>query len=226
MSFALLCCHVTANDFHSQAQNEALTALDFVSLLISKDAPQQAKLTMSPALSQMGIAGMLAYDKLPASRPSPAEIEHTKSIAVGMTCRSLQTAADALVASANRLEAEMKREARYWEQVLSVSDRGWAVCKLPRDRHTLAVRFGFSEGWSRFGSSLTGAPANPAQHRRRSMLAGSPLCARMRQVTLFSIKDSPIDHERSVSESRTQTASYKPHGSAQSRTRPNYPSRH
>lgn len=103
---------------------------------------------MSPALKQMGMAGMLAYDKLPITKPTPAEEENARLVAVGMTCRSLQAAADALVQSANRLEKEMQREARYWEQVLSICDKGWSICRLPRDRHTLAVRLGFSEGWS------------------------------------------------------------------------------
>ena len=47
---------------------------------------------------------------------------------------------------AGLLDKEIDKEARYWADVLSVSERGWSVCRLPRERQTLGVRFGFNEG--------------------------------------------------------------------------------
>jgi mediator of RNA polymerase II transcription subunit 17 len=58
---------------------------------------------------------------------------------------------DSILASASRLEKEIELETRYWQQVLAVSENGWSVCRLPNEKHTLGVRFGFSEGtWSDF----------------------------------------------------------------------------
>lgn len=60
-------------------------------------------------------------------------------IAIDETRESAQKAAELL-------EGEADREAKYWADVLSVSESGWSVCRLPRERHTLGVRFGFNEG--------------------------------------------------------------------------------
>ena len=39
----------------------------------------------------------------------------------------------------------MNLEARYWEDVLAVKQKGWSVCRYPRERQTLGVRYGFLE---------------------------------------------------------------------------------
>lgn len=132
-------------DHGSQAQNDALTALDFVSLLISKDAPTQADLSMSPFLKQTIPSGTLGYDKSQASRPSKAYEDSSKTVAMGWNLQSLNSAADRLLNSATRLGKEMEREARYWDQILSVTQQGWSVCRMPREAQTIGVRFGFSE---------------------------------------------------------------------------------
>ena len=64
--------------------------------------------------------------------------------------QSLTGAADSLLESATRLDEEIKRETTYWDQVLSVKDEGWSLCRLPRERHTLGVRYGFAEAHADF----------------------------------------------------------------------------
>ena len=64
--------------------------------------------------------------------------------------QGLQSAADSLLSSATRLEREIQTETRYWEQVLAIDKKGWSVCKLPQEKHTLAVRFGFPEATGMF----------------------------------------------------------------------------
>lgn len=58
----------------------------------------------------------------------------------------MDSAADSLLKSATRLEQEMERETTYWEKILAVKEQGWSVCRLPREKHTLGVKYGFSEG--------------------------------------------------------------------------------
>lgn len=43
----------------------------------------------------------------------------------------------------------MEVESKYWEQVLGVKENGWSLCRLPREKHTLGVKYGFNEGTHR-----------------------------------------------------------------------------
>jgi mediator of RNA polymerase II transcription subunit 17 len=80
--------------------------------------------------------------------PPKTEVQkHADSmVAIGWKLQSLDSAADALLKSATRLEREMERETNYWEKILAVKEQGWSVCRLPREKHTLGVKYGFSEG--------------------------------------------------------------------------------
>jgi mediator of RNA polymerase II transcription subunit 17 len=134
----------------STAQNEALLALDFVSLLLSKDTPKQAELTMSPTLKQLVKPGTLAVDVWQNVQPDKEQQKQDDTIARSWRMQSLQASADSLLGAATRLEKNVRRETRYWEQVLSVSDKGWSISRLPRERHNLGVRFGFLEALGEF----------------------------------------------------------------------------
>lgn len=125
---------------------EAYYALDFVSLLLSKDTPRQAELSMSQHLKQHVPLGSLGAEKVQAQQESPEMIKDQELVCKGWKLQSLNTAADALIKSATRLETEIEQETRYWEEILAIDKKGWALCRLPRERHTLGVRFGFLEG--------------------------------------------------------------------------------
>lgn len=77
---------------------------------------------------------------------SEAEINKMQTVSLGWKMQSLKSTADSLLRSATRLEQEIGRETRYWEQILAVKEHGWSLCRLPREKHTLGVRFGFAEG--------------------------------------------------------------------------------
>lgn len=93
----------------------------------------------------MAGTGTLGMDKIQASRVTDAQKEDNKRVAKGWKIQNLSKTVDTILESATRLEKEMETETKYWEQVLAVSDNGWAVCRLPNEKHTLGVRFGFSE---------------------------------------------------------------------------------
>ena len=67
-------------------------------------------------------------------------------VSVGWKLQSLNASADQLLESASKLEKEMQQEERFWDRVLAIKQNGWSICRLPRESHTLGVRFGFSEG--------------------------------------------------------------------------------
>ena len=89
--------------------------------------------------------GSLGADKLSVSRYTDAQKLDNKRVAKGWKIQSLNNAVDSILASATRLEKEIEKETKYWEQILAVSDAGWSLCRLPNEKHTLGVRFGFAE---------------------------------------------------------------------------------
>ncbi|KAI0475836.1 subunit 17 of mediator complex-domain-containing protein [Xylariaceae sp. FL0804] len=132
------------------AHQSALLGLDFVSLLLSKEAPVQASTTLSPALRDLVGIGTLGASKLHQSNVTPAQTQDDIAVATGWRIMGNTGMMDSVLASAQRLEKEMELETKYWADVLAVSDDGWAVCSLPQDPHTLGVRFGFSESAAEF----------------------------------------------------------------------------
>ena len=129
--------------FASQAFNESAHTLDFVSLLLSKYAPRQAEMTLSPYLKHHVPMGSLGSEVLETSGPDPAQERQENLVSTGWKLLSLSAGADRILQDASNLEKEMEKEAKYWEQVLAVKEKGWNVCRLPREKHTLAVRYGF-----------------------------------------------------------------------------------
>lgn len=137
-------------DRDRSAQNEALMALDFVSLLLSKDLPTQAESTMSPFLKQQVKSGTLGIDMWQNMQPDEGVEKENETIAKGWRIETLQQSATSLLTAATRLETSVRRETEYWNQVLSVSERGWSICRMPLDQHNLGVRYGFSEARGQF----------------------------------------------------------------------------
>lgn len=130
----------------SQASTESSMALDFVSLLLSKHAPAAAKSIMSQHLKNNLTNGVLGGEVVQTPQISDLEKRHQEMVSIGWRMQSLNNAAESLLKSASRLEGEVGRETTYWNQVLAVKEKGWPLSRLPRERHTLAVRYGFAEG--------------------------------------------------------------------------------
>jgi mediator of RNA polymerase II transcription subunit 17, fungi type len=122
-----------------------MLALDFVSLLLSKEAPVQAGTTLSPALRDLVGIGTLGASKLKEPNVTEAQKHDDLSVATGWRVMGINNMVDSVLAAADRLEKEVDNEAKYWDDVLAVSDDGWTVCALPQEPHTLGVRFGFAE---------------------------------------------------------------------------------
>ncbi|KAF6235140.1 hypothetical protein HO173_006769 [Letharia columbiana] len=133
-----------------QAYNESAQALDFVSLLLSKHAPAAAQTTLSSFLQQTLPLGSLGGEVIQALQVPELEKHNQEMVSIGWRMQSLNGTADSLLKSAARLEEEMGRETTYWNQVLAVKDEGWSLSRLPREKHTLGVRYGFAEAYADF----------------------------------------------------------------------------
>ncbi|KAI5922281.1 subunit 17 of mediator complex-domain-containing protein [Camillea tinctor] len=132
------------------AHQSAMLGLDFVSLLLSKEAPVHATTTLSPTLRDLVGIGTLGASKLKESPVTEARVQDELAVATGWRLMGTNSMVDSVLAAAQRLEKEVETETKYWSDVLSVSESGWAVCSLPQEPHTLGVRFGFSESAPEF----------------------------------------------------------------------------
>ncbi|KOS20713.1 Mediator of RNA polymerase II transcription subunit 17 [Escovopsis weberi] len=131
------------------AGNIALLTLDSMSLLLSKQNPTQAGMTLSQQLRDLVGIGTMGMDKLHDSNNSTlAKAQDRETIAMGWTLMETNKTRDAAQQAAAFLDKEVQAEAAYWEDIISVHKAGWSVFKL--DRHTLGVKFGFSEAAPEF----------------------------------------------------------------------------
>lgn len=132
-------------------------ALDFTSLLLSLRTPGPAGLTMSSTLKENIPMGSLGSEVVQSQKKSSIAKEQDTMLLMGWRMQSLNTAADTLLQSATRLEDEIGKETRYWNQILAVKDRGWSLSRLPREKHTLGVHYGFAEARASFRDKGVGA---------------------------------------------------------------------
>ncbi|KAJ0123323.1 mediator of rna polymerase ii transcription subunit 17 [Diaporthe amygdali] len=131
---------------HAEAAHQnAMLALDFVSLLITKENPRPAQDTVSPALRDLVGIGSLGADKLAASNITPQRLLDNKLVATGWKFADIDRTVNSVLTSASRLQKEISVETKYWAEVLAVSEKGWSVTRVPNEPETLGVRYGFSE---------------------------------------------------------------------------------
>ncbi len=127
-----------------QTSQTSMFALDFVSLLLSKETPATAVTTFSPGLRDMVGIGTLGATMLDAPTTlTQSRVPDNKMVAIGKRLMDLNKAADTALAASKRLQREIGSETKYWSEVLGVSEAGWQTFRLPHERHTLAVQFGF-----------------------------------------------------------------------------------
>lgn len=70
-------------------------------------------------------------------------------VAKAARMEALDIATDEILKAAKNLEKEVRRETKYWQEIVSVSDKGWPIHRLGR---TFAVRYGLPEGMELIGS--------------------------------------------------------------------------
>ncbi|KAL2002159.1 hypothetical protein VTN02DRAFT_514 [Thermoascus thermophilus] len=136
--------------FAMQAHMESMFALDFISLLLSKHMPRQAETSISAFLKQTVPMGSLNTDVIKTPQRSESAKKDTKTVSRGWKLESFNAAANKLLKSASRLEEEVAAETKYWGEVLAVKDKGWKVCRVPREKQVLGVQYGFLEATPAF----------------------------------------------------------------------------
>lgn len=137
-----------------QTHQTSMFALDFVSLLLSKENPGLAVTTLSPGLRDLVGIGTLGATMLDAPTPmTQSRVSDHKMVAIGKRLMDLNKAADTALATSKRLQREISLETKYWSEVLGVGDAGWQTFRLPHEPQTLGVKFGFSNTGPEFKNS-------------------------------------------------------------------------
>lgn len=70
----------------------------------------------------------------------------------GSRMHALESATDNILKAATQLETEVRKEVKYWEEILSISQKGWPLQRFRKSipHSPLAVRYGHSEASDQF----------------------------------------------------------------------------
>ena len=146
----------------SWARFAASNALDLISMVLSADPTKRLPASFSHTFREAGLNQGLPfgsigvarenheYDELKAAERSRREEQEKRQDLVAKAARmeALDTATDEILKAAKSLEKEVRRETKYWQEIVSISDKGWPIHRMGRNvRHApFGVRFGASEG--------------------------------------------------------------------------------
>ena len=123
--------------------------MDFLSLLLSSYEVQAAKSSLSPYV-QSNLPSQSLGAEIITEPLGSASNRGDALTSAGWKVQSLNSTADSLLKAAKRLEKEVSLETQFWGHVLSITDKGWPISRLPRAKQVLAARFGCLESPTEF----------------------------------------------------------------------------
>lgn len=144
------------------ARFAAANALDLISLVLSADPNKRAPSSFSQTFRTEGLDKGLPFGSMGLARenhqhdvvkePERQRREEQQKrqdlVAKAARMEALDTAADEILKAAKHLEKEVRKETKYWQEIVSISDKGWPIHQTRSDRlpAPFAVRYGFPEG--------------------------------------------------------------------------------
>lgn len=148
------------------AKFAATNALDLLSLVLSQDPNKRVASSFSHTFREQGLEQGIPFGSFGISKesheyyvPRLEEAERLEElakkqllVAKGSRMEALDSAADELLKAAKQLEKEARRETKYWQEIVSVSDKGWPIQRLRQNaRHVpFGVRYGLPEASDHF----------------------------------------------------------------------------
>ncbi|KAH7380639.1 subunit 17 of mediator complex-domain-containing protein [Pyrenochaeta sp. MPI-SDFR-AT-0127] len=148
------------------AKFAAENALDLLSLVLSQDPNKRSATSFSPTFREVGLNQGIPFGSFGLSRENHEfhvrkqdEVhrlrehgEKQEIVAKGSRMEALDSAADEILKAAKELEKEVRRETKYWQEIVSVSDKGWPIQRLRQNaRHVpFGVRYGLPEASDHF----------------------------------------------------------------------------
>ena len=133
------------------AQLDILSAIDFVSFLLSKHSAV-AMNSMSPDLKTRIIPGTLDAQVVPFTPIPDTRIRQLNNVSRSWKSKAFAASSKSLSKASADLQMEAQRESQFWEQVSSVKEAGWPVSRHPRDSRAIGVHFGMQESAPQFRS--------------------------------------------------------------------------
>lgn len=139
------------------------------------------------------------------------EVEHRQGlVAKGARMEALDSAADEILKAAKQLEHQVRRETKYWQEIVSVSDKGWPIQRSSHNkRHApFSVRYGLPEGMTPSRIRIMPLVTKYSQQIPISRLAALLLFRWTRTAASYSTQNLHLNQRFSVSESvLTETSS-------------------
>ncbi|KAJ4412364.1 RNA polymerase II mediator complex subunit [Didymella pomorum] len=143
------------------ARFAAGNALDLVSLVLSADPNKRTPSSFSQVFRAEGLDKGFAFGTMGVAKENhehdivkPAELERRAEqqkkrdlVAKAARLEALDTATDEILEAAKNLEQEVRKETKYWQEIVSISDKGWPIHRMRAQRQPapFAVRYGFPE---------------------------------------------------------------------------------
>jgi mediator of RNA polymerase II transcription subunit 17 len=143
--------HIEADE-DRWANFAAGNALNLVNLLISRDPSKALDNAFTQPFKEMkvplGSFGIDRADRVEDVDRAQDIAKRRELVMKGSRMEALDWATDSLLQAATELEAGIRKETKYWEEVLSISEKGWSLQRTRRDARNapFAVRYGLPEG--------------------------------------------------------------------------------
>ncbi|KAF2997659.1 RNA polymerase II mediator complex subunit [Curvularia kusanoi] len=148
------------------ARFAANNALDLISLVLSADPNKRLQSSFSHTFREAGLNqglpfGSVAvaredheYNELPPQERARREelAKRQDLVAKAARMEALDSATDEILKAAKSLEKEVRRETKYWQEIVSISDKGWPIHRMSQRVRTapFGVRYGAPEASDHF----------------------------------------------------------------------------
>jgi mediator of RNA polymerase II transcription subunit 17 len=149
-------------DCHRWAKFAANNAVDAISLVLSTDPAKRSPASFSHTFRTQGLEQGVPLGSFGASKENhdqhirkPEEeqslqeyAQRQELVSKGSRLEALDSATDEILKAAKKLEREVRRETKYWQEIVSISDKGWPIQRWRQNARNVpfAVRYGLPEG--------------------------------------------------------------------------------
>ncbi|KAL5115739.1 RNA polymerase II mediator complex subunit [Pleosporales sp. CAS-2024a] len=148
------------------AKFAASNTVDLISLVLSADPNKRSLANFSHTIRTQGLDQGLPFGSFGASKEDHTQhvrppherailaeyAQRQELVAKGARMDALDRATDDILKAARKLEKEVRRETKYWQEIVSISDKGWPIQRLRQNMRNVpfAVRYGLPEASSHF----------------------------------------------------------------------------
>ncbi|KAF1933072.1 uncharacterized protein M421DRAFT_1633 [Didymella exigua CBS 183.55] len=148
------------------ARFSAANALDLISLVLSADPNKRAPSSFSQTFRTEGLDKGLPFGSMglaredhkfdvvraPEQQRRDEQQKRQDLVAKAARLEALDAATDEILKAAKNLEKEVRKETKYWQEIVSISDKGWPIHRTRSDKlpAPFAVRYGFPEASPHF----------------------------------------------------------------------------